>query len=84
VLWCHSHPPLRSLSLLADGHSINTAMVTVAVGPLGPVQLLHLAHNLTRLAQALHHLLALLPSPDRKVALLEQVLELVAAVHVLE
>jgi len=46
--------------------------------------LLHLTNNLTRLRQRLHHLQTLLPSADRIVALLEQLIDLVGAVHVLE
>ena len=43
---------------------------------------LHLTHDLTSLAQALYHLDAFLPSPDRVVAFLQQVVELIGAVHV--
>ena len=44
--------------------------------------LLNLTHDLTGFAQALHHLEALLPPPDRVVAFLQKVVELVGAVHV--
>ena len=50
--------------------------------PLG--HLLNLADNLAGPRETLHHLLALLPSADRVVALLEQVIELAVAVHVLQ
>ena len=43
---------------------------------------LHLAHDLTGLAQALYHLDAFLPSPNRVVAFLQQVVELIGAIHV--
>jgi hypothetical protein len=46
--------------------------------------LLHLTDNLARSPKALHHLLALLSASDRVVALFQQVIQLVVAVHVLE
>lgn len=46
--------------------------------------LLHLTNNLARPTQALNHLVALLAAADGIVTFLEQLLELVGAVHVLE
>lgn len=46
--------------------------------------LLHLADDLAGAAEALHHLLALLPSAYGVVALLQQIIQLVVAVHVLQ
>jgi hypothetical protein len=46
--------------------------------------LLHLANNLARSAKTLHHLQTLLPSPNGVVALLEQIVEFLSAVHLLE
>ena len=47
-------------------------------------QLLHLTDNLAGSRQTLHHLLTLFSSTDRVVALLEQVVQLRVAVHVLQ
>jgi hypothetical protein len=47
-------------------------------------KLLHLADNLVCLAQALDHLQALLASADCVVALLEQIVEFLCAVHLLQ
>ena len=46
--------------------------------------LLNLADNFAGTAQALDHLLALLPPADGVVALLEQIVQLVVAIHVLQ
>ena len=48
------------------------------------IPLLDLADDLARASEALDHLLALFPPADGVVALLEQVVQLVIAVHVLE
>ena len=45
---------------------------------------LHLADNLASLAQTLDHLQTLLPPPDGVVALFEEVVNLIGAVHVLQ
>lgn len=44
---------------------------------------LHLAHNLARPTQRLHHLLALLPPPHRILTLLEQIIQLLLPIHLL-
>lgn len=46
--------------------------------------LLHLADNLAGTSQGLNHLLALLSSANREVALLEEIIGRIGAVHVLE
>lgn len=46
--------------------------------------LLDLADNLASTAQTLDHLLTLLPPADGVVALLEQIVQLVVAIHVLQ
>lgn len=51
---------------------------------LSSLPLLHLADNLAGLAERLNHLLALLPSSNRKVAFLEQIVHIVSPVHVFE
>jgi hypothetical protein len=45
---------------------------------------LHLADNLLGATQALHHLLAFLPSPDGVIALSEQIVQLLGSVHLFE
>lgn len=46
--------------------------------------LLDLVNNLARPSQTLNHLLALLPSPDREITLLEQLIQFRSLVHVLQ
>jgi len=74
---CSKHP--SPAHTLADCHARKTGIKFTTQTPL-----LHLTNNLTRLRQRLHHLQTLLPSADRVVALLEQLIDLVGAVHVLE
>lgn len=47
-------------------------------------QLLHLTHDLTGFAQALHHLLALFPPSDRVVAFFEEFVKLLCSVHLFQ
>jgi hypothetical protein len=84
-------PPLPAHKQLAAAspppqppHSLTAAKEKRVSNSQPQTPLLHLTNNLTRLRQRLHHLQTLLPSADRIVALLEQLIDLVGAVHVLE
>lgn len=52
--------------------------------PVPVTDLLHLADNLAGATERLDHLLALLPSPNGVVTLLEQIVKLGCAVHLVE
>ena len=49
-----------------------------------PRDLLHLAHDFLSSAQALDHLLAFLPPSNGVVALLEQIVDFLSAIHLFE
>lgn len=63
---------------------LNTRFLTLSYNSLiTHITLLNLTNNLASPRQTIHHLLALLPSPNSVIALLEQIVQLAGPVHVL-